>query len=197
MMSASAADAPEPSDALVAQVVAGDRATFGILVRRHQREVWGVASALLDRAAAENLVQQCFVSAYEHLDQYQQGRDFGAWLKAIARNLVLKELRTASRENARMGRYRQHLLVLFAEVPHEDEREAELADRRERTRRALVGCREALGPAAARALALRYEQGLGLEEVAAAIDRTVVATRQLLFRTRLALRACIDKALAS
>lgn len=188
----------EPSDALVARVLAGDREVFGSLVSRHQREVWAVTSALLDRAVAENLVQQCFVNAYEHLDQYQAGRDFGAWLRAIARNLVLRELRAAGRETSRLARYREHLLAaLGSEDDAAREREADRAAHFERAQRALRGCREQLAPAAARALSLRYEQDLPLPEIAQTLGRTVVATRQLLFRTRLALRACLERALAS
>jgi RNA polymerase sigma-70 factor (ECF subfamily) len=198
MAAVTATHAPEADDALVARVLAGDSEAFGALVRRHQRAVWGVAAALLDRAAAENLVQQCFVTAYERLHKYQMGRDFGAWLNGIARNLVWKALRTATRETRGLGRYREHLLaVVGAAGELEAEREAEVAARWERSQRALRGCREALAPAAARALSLRYEQGLSLEEIAQALGRTVVATRQLLFRTRLALRACLDKALSS
>ena len=60
----------------------------------------------------------------------------------------------------------------------------------------MTACREELAPAASRALALHYDEGLTVEEVASAIARTAAATRQLLFRTRLVLRACVEKRLA-
>jgi DNA-directed RNA polymerase specialized sigma24 family protein len=49
---------------------------------------------------------------------------------------------------------------------------------------------------AARALELRFEEALSVEQVAAALGRTAAATRQLLFRARAAVRACIERRLA-
>ena len=71
---------------------------IAILVRLFQESVWRIAAAMLrDRDATENLVQQVFVDAYLHLDQYEPGTDFGAWIRTVARNRLRKDLRTASR----------------------------------------------------------------------------------------------------
>lgn len=181
----------EPStDDLVRRVLAGDTQAFAQLVRRHEREVWKIVALMLrDQAATENMVQQCFVNAYEHLGQFELGRDFGQWLKAIARNVVRNELRRHSRENERISEYRDYLLVAQADDDGADEEERRL-------QRALAACREGLPEASLRALALRYEEAMSVEEVAAAIGRTMVATRQMLFRLRLALRDCVEKRLA-
>jgi RNA polymerase sigma-70 factor (ECF subfamily) len=182
-------DAEVDSDELVRRVLAGDTASFAQLVRRHQVDVWKVAAAMLtDRVATENLVQQTFVNAYERLDQYQPGRDLVRWLKGIARNLVRQELRKRTRETEHMTHYRDYLGALYSEDDRSDQRTRELEA-------ALRACREQLSPAAARALDLQYEQGLSVEEVATALDRTLAATRQLLFRTRLALRECVERRL--
>ncbi|RYD67895.1 MAG: RNA polymerase sigma factor, partial [Verrucomicrobiaceae bacterium] len=78
------------TDAIVLQVMSGHREAFGELVERYQVDVWRVLVAVLnDGAVTEDLVQQTFVNAFEHLDQYQPGRDFGLWIKTIARNLAL------------------------------------------------------------------------------------------------------------
>lgn len=187
-MPAPAAD-PTHADTedLVRQVLAGDTERFGVLVRRHEQEVWKVAASLLgDRAAAENLVQQTFVNAYERLEQYQPGRgDFARWLKGIARNLVREELRKSSREHHHLGHYRDYVLALYEDEDAADGQARELA-------RAVAACRDHLAPTASQALALHYDDGLTVEEVAAAIRRTVGGTRQLLFRARLALRGCIE-----
>src|SRR5688572_1855499 len=89
----------EPStDDLVRRVLAGETQTFVQIVRRYEREVWKIVALMLrDHTATENFVQQCFVNAYERLGQYEVGRDFGLWLKAIARNLVRNELRRHTR----------------------------------------------------------------------------------------------------
>lgn len=181
----------EDSDALVRAVLAGDTERFAVLVRRHENEVWKVAAALLgSRAASENLVQQTFVNAYERLEQYQPGRDFPRWLKGIARNLVREELRKSSREHQTLSHYRDYVLALYADEDAAERQARELA-------RAVSACREQLAPAASRALALHYDDGLTVEQVAAAIRRTIAGTRQLLFRARLALRGCVEKSVAT
>lgn len=181
----------EPStDDLVRRVLDGDTQAFGQIVRRYEREVWKIVALMLrDPAATENFVQQAFVNAYERLGQYELGRDFAEWLKAIARNLVRNELRRHSRENERISQYRDFLLVAHARDDGADDEERQLEG-------ALAACCESLPETWVRALALRYEEALSLEEVAAAIGRTLVATRQMLFRVRLALRDCVEKRLA-
>jgi RNA polymerase sigma-70 factor, ECF subfamily len=186
------ASAPRPlphadNDDVVRRVLAGETDHFAVLVRRYERDVWKVVAAMLgDRTSAENLVQQTFVNAYERLEQYQPGRDLARWLKGIARNLVREELRRMSRESQHLTCYRQYLNTLYEDDDRAERRLAELQN-------AMAACREQLSPAAARALCLHYEEGLTVEQVAAAIQRTIAATRQLLFRTRVAIRECVER----
>jgi DNA-directed RNA polymerase specialized sigma24 family protein len=44
-------------------------------------------------------------------------------------------------------------------------------------------------------VALRYEQGLSFEDVAAKLGRSAVASRQLMTRVRIALKSCIERRL--
>jgi RNA polymerase sigma factor (sigma-70 family) len=178
------------TDVLVRRVLAGDTETFATVVRRHEAEVWKVAAAMLgDRAATANLVQQTFVNAYLRLDQYRAGRDFGRWLKGIARNLVREELRRHERENRALGEYRDYLFTLYGDEGRAERRLAELDH-------AVADCRARLPPAAARALALHYDEGRTIEDIASVLQRTVAGTRQLLFRARLALRQCVQERLS-
>src|SRR5262249_32006234 len=128
------------ADRVVAEVLAGETQAFADLVRMYQETVWRIAAALLrDRDATENLVQQVFVDAYFHLDQYAPGTDFGAWIRTVARNRLRKELRTAGREDRRLATYRERLAErLRAESGHRDDSDAYVA--------ALRGCREQLPP---------------------------------------------------
>lgn len=182
---------PSPeADAIVRDVLSGQTEAYAGLVRLYQREVWGVAAALLhDAHRTEELVQQAFVEAYLHLDRYEPGRDFGAWIKSIARNLVREDLRARSRENRRMRAYREHLEARFRDDAAAERYETRLAE-------AHARCREVLAGPSARALDLRYGQSRSFEEIAADLGRSVEAVRQMLFRVRLALRDCIEKRMA-
>jgi RNA polymerase sigma-70 factor, ECF subfamily len=175
----------EPTDVLISRILKGEMDLYAELVRRHQSEVWrAVAFMLRDPRTTEDLVQQAFVNAFQHLDRFRRGSDFGIWLKAIARNLARQELRTRSREDRRMEAYQELL-----ENRRIEERETAVGD-------ALRLCREKLPGRGAEALSMRYERGLGFEEIASALGATVNATRQLLSRVRIALRDCIEKRLA-
>lgn len=186
---------PDPTgpeaDRIVEEVLAGNTQAFAGLIRLYQETVWRIAAALLrDRDATENLVQQVFVDAYFHLDQYEPGTDFGAWIRTVARNRLRKELRTAWREDRRLATYRQRLadrLRAEAGAPTDDT-DAYLA--------ALRGCREALPPRDAALLTLRYDRGLSFEEIAARQGQTPEAVQRMISRIRFRLRDCIQNKLA-
>lgn len=172
--------------AVLERVRAGELEAYAELVRAHQAEVWRVvAFALRDPEGSADLVQQAFVQAYDGLDRFEDGRDFGAWVRGIARNLVRQELRRRAREGRRMEAYRAHL-----ETTGEPDERAEAYERS--LREALARCREGLAEPAQRALELRYREGRSFDEIAGALDRTVSAARQLLQRVRSKLRACIE-----
>lgn len=175
---------------VIDRVKRGDTEAYGAIVRAYQHDVWRVAAfALSGRDESEDLVQQAFVVAYQRIDDYERGRDFGAWVRGIARNLVRDHVRRRAREDRRMMRYLSHLEAQAGED--------EAADAREETlREALVACREKLSEPARDALALRYERAQSFTRIAAAIGRTVAGARQLLQRTRMELRHCIQGRLA-
>ena len=87
------------SDAdLVEAVLGGDRASFEVLVRRHERAVLGVALGILrDYHAAQDAVQDAFVAAYEELGTLRHGSRFGAWVLGIARRRAIDLWRKRSR----------------------------------------------------------------------------------------------------
>lgn len=182
-------DADAPDAELVSRVLSGEVQAYAHLVERYKRPVWRVAVAMLaDEATTENLVQQCFVDAYEHLSQYDRARPLGPWLKAIARNLVRMEMRRNERQHRLLACYESALATAWQDAATADEAEDELRD-------AIARCQDTLAPAAREALRLHYEAGKSLEAVAQLIGRTVVATRQLLWRARAHLRHCVDERL--
>jgi len=173
-------------DRLVCEILAGDTVAFAGLVKLYEADVWKIAVTLLrDRAATENVVQQAFVDAYTHLDQFRLGTDFGAWLRTIARNRLRKELRTATREGRKLEAYREVLAErLRAEERCAADDEAYLT--------ALHGCRERLPHEDAVLIRLRYERGQSFEEIATARGQTPAAVQRMISRIRFRLRLCIE-----
>ncbi|MEW5736288.1 MAG: RNA polymerase sigma factor [Thermodesulfobacteriota bacterium] len=75
----------EPDDrTLVAQVLAGDTDRFEVLVRRHQRLVFGIVSRRVGRQEADEVAQDVFVRAFSGLSRYEGVKPFANWLSIIA-----------------------------------------------------------------------------------------------------------------
>jgi len=83
--------ASPPADGLlVRQTLAGDRAAFDELVRRHQRQAVAVSYRLLGNAHdALEVSQDAFLKAYASLKTLQKPEAFGGWLMRIVSNLSL------------------------------------------------------------------------------------------------------------
>ncbi len=187
MMPSSEKSQTSEEDRLVRAVLAGETAEFASLVKLYEADVWRIAATLLrDRTATETLVQQAFVDAYTHLDQFRLGSDFGAWMRTVARNRVRKELRTAAREGRKLEAYREVLAQRLQpdEGSGSDATEAYLA--------ALQGCRERLPDEDAVLIQLRYERGQSFDEIATARGQTPAAVQKMISRIRFRLRQCIE-----
>ncbi len=179
----------EGIDSIVDRVLGGDVDAYEAIVRAYQQAVWKVVAAMLfNTQRTEDLVQQTFIKAFQQLHRYQRGRDFGAWIKEIARNEVRQELRRCAREGRRLEIYQAQLLQTYEESPQLTP-EGGLEE-------ALQQCLHHLPPTSAKLVELRYRVALNFGEIASVFGRTVEATRQQLARIRISLRECIEKHLA-
>jgi RNA polymerase sigma-70 factor (ECF subfamily) len=90
--------AVEPDEVLVARVRAGETACFEALVRRHNERVYRTVRAVLgDDADIEDVMQQAYVSAYQHLGGFEGRARFSTWLTRIALNEAYARLRRRQR----------------------------------------------------------------------------------------------------
>jgi RNA polymerase sigma-70 factor (ECF subfamily) len=80
----------ENDAAAVAQVLAGDRDAFGVLVERHSQAVFSLAFRMTgNEPDAEEVVQETFMKAYLRLARFESRASFGTWLHRIAVNCAL------------------------------------------------------------------------------------------------------------
>ena len=83
---------------VVARVLAGETAMFEIIMRRHNQRLYRVARAILrNDAEAEDVMQDAYVRAYEHLDQFAGRAKFSTWLARIAVHEALGRQHRANR----------------------------------------------------------------------------------------------------
>lgn len=89
---------PTPSettdDELVVRAKAGELLAFECLANRHERRVYSLALRMLRHEQdAEDVTQQTFLSALEHLDGFRGEAGFAPWLLRIATHAALKVIR--------------------------------------------------------------------------------------------------------
>lgn len=83
-------------ESLLAGMATGDPDATKAFVRRFQRQVWGLAMAVLggDAAGAEDVAQEAFVRAWRHAGNYDARRgSVATWLLTITRNLAIDAVR--------------------------------------------------------------------------------------------------------
>jgi RNA polymerase sigma-70 factor (ECF subfamily) len=87
------------SDAeLVRRAKAGDLAAFEELVNRYERRIWTLAKRMVQhREDAEDVTQETFLTALEHLDELRDEERFGAWLVQIATRHAFRVLEQRQR----------------------------------------------------------------------------------------------------
>jgi RNA polymerase sigma factor (sigma-70 family) len=128
-----------------------------------------------DRARAEDLTSETFVRALRRIDSLSfQGRDVGAWLVTIARNLVL--------DHVKSSRFR-------LEVTTADMRDADRATDgpedavvQQLINEQLLACIRQLGGEQQECISLRFLQGLSVSETAAVMGKKDGAIKALQHR---------------
>jgi RNA polymerase sigma-70 factor (ECF subfamily) len=189
--------APEDVGALAEEIaaleedLAGDRVDVWDLVRRAQdgdAEAFGrlydhyvtlvfryVLHRVGDRAQAEDFTSETFVRALRRIDSLSfRGRDVGAWLVTIARNII--------RDHVKSSRFR--LEVTTADMRDadratdgpEDAVVARLVDEQ------LLACIRQLGSEQQECISLRFLQGLSVSETAAVMGKKDGAVKALQHR---------------
>lgn len=98
-MQTAAVDLEQHTDEeVVLSVLAGETDRFEILMRRHNRRVYRAARAILrDDGEAEDVAQDAYVRAYQHLDQFAGRASFSTWLTRIVVHESLARVRRRAR----------------------------------------------------------------------------------------------------
>lgn len=164
-----------PEDrALIESFQAGDEFAFVALYNRYKGPVFAYcAKMLLDRAAAEDTLQETFVRVYENRERLARPGSFKAWLFTIARNQCLNQLRRRERQSP----LPEGPLPSGGETPFSNLMKSEQVD--------LVNAYLAhLKPEYREVIVLREYQNLSYEEIAAVTRNTVSSVKSRLFKAR-------------
>lgn len=161
---------------LVQRVQDGDSEAFGLIYDEYIDMVFRyVYFRVYDRHLAEDFASETFTRALRRIDSVSfQGRDVGAWLITIARNII--------RDHVKSSRYK--LEVTSADMRDADRatdgpEDAVLAGL---THAVLLTCVKQLSPEQQECIVLRFLQGLSVSETAMAMDRKEGAIKALQHR---------------
>lgn len=181
--------APDEDDfQLVERVLAGDRRAFESLVRRHERRVFRVTLAVLGNVEdAEEAMQDTFVKAFRHLDQFRKESRFSTWLTRIAINEAIQKRNT--RKNLVPLADADTATPEFTPRRYEPwETNPERLFGKQEIHRFVEGAIQSLPGIYREAFVLRDVEELSAEEAADVLGITVPALKSRLLRARLLVR---------
>ena len=175
----------EISDAaVVAQVLAGDKDAFRLLVERHTRSIYSVVYRMTgNQHDAEELLQETFLRAYKSLHRFELRSSFSTWLYRIAVNRCLDFLKAKKMTD----------VYQIAENPGEDEggREIQVASTNPGPERLVLSAEARqkvaraiglLSPAERMAFTMRHMEGKSIEEISKALNVRASAAKNSIFR---------------
>ena len=176
--------------ALVARAQGGDQAAFTALVDHYQRKIYRIGKNITqNNEDAEDVLQETFLKAYEHLAGFQGNSKFYTWIVRIAVNEALMKLR--KRKGDRFVSLDEPIETGEEEVKREIavwEDNPEQRYSREEMQHILDDAVDDLKPDFRTVFVLRDIEELSTEETAEALGISIPAVKSRLLRARLALR---------
>jgi RNA polymerase sigma-70 factor, ECF subfamily len=175
---------------LVSQSREGDTRAFGELVRRYEGKIFRLAQHVTqNREDAEDVLQETFMKAYEHLDQFKGDSKFYTWIVRIAVNQALMKLRRRKTDKSvsldeQIDTGEDTLvreIAAWGEDPEQRFSREELGE-------ILDSAIQSLEPPYRSVFVLRDIDELSTEETAEALGLSVPAVKSRLLRARLQLR---------
>lgn len=185
---------PDNESVLVAAAKAGDISAFETLVGRYERKIFRLAQHITQNTEdAEDVSQEAFLKAYEHLGEFQGNSRFYTWLVRIAVNQALMKLRKRRTKDVSLDEeieteenFMPRDVEDWGPSPEERYSQEEMA-------RILAQVIGELDPPFRTVFQLRDIDELSTEETAEALGISVPAVKSRLLRARLKLRDKLNR----
>lgn len=170
---------------IVRRVKAGEGALFELLMRRYNQRLYRVARSIVkDEPEAEDVMQQAYVNAYTHLDQFADRAKFSTWLTRITVHEALARLRRRGRLTEIDAMSDQDSRAVMASRGPDPEQEAMTGELRVALERSLDSIPEIYRMA----FVLRDVEGLSTAEAAQCLETSEDVVKTRLHRARVLLR---------
>ena len=169
-------------ESLVRGVAEGDISAFEQLVGRYQSKLLSFVTYMVrDSQAAQDIVQESFISLYKTIDHVDTSRKFSSYLFSIARNTAISYLRS---------RIRHAPLEEAESVASLDVPEALVTGKEEKER--IETALDAIDTKYKKVISLYYFEDLSYEEMSRLLRLPVNTIRTHLRRAKDALRTVLN-----
>lgn len=175
-----------PDEEIVRRVLEGETALYEIIMRRHNQRLYRAARAILrDDSEAEDVLQDTYVRAYQHLGQFAGRAKFSTWLTRIAVHEALARVARRGRMEEIDARDQDGMeaIVLESKMP-----DPELQAARSEASHLLEEAILALPEGYRAVLMLRDVEEMNTAEAAEVLDMTEENVKVRLHRARALLR---------
>jgi len=167
---------------LIPRIRQGDLAAFEALYDKYKGQVYRTALAIArDQSAAEDILQECFVRVYAHIDKIDVSRPLSPWLHRIAVNLSYNWVTKRKRWVPLLG----EVIDQFVGDRHSS---PEHILEREELQRIIQEAVHSLSFAQRVVIVLFHLNGFNLEEIAYVLDCPVGTVKSRLYYGRQNLR---------
>lgn len=189
------ANLPDADVVVLAQQ--GREAAFRELVRRYERPVFSLVYRMVrDRETAEELAQDTFVKALNHIERYSPEFKLSSWLFKIANNLAIDHLRkgrlpTVSISGSPDAATAAEADATSFEVVARSPSALESLEARE-LGTAIERAIAALRPEYRSCIIMRHVEGRSYEEIATTLDLPLGTVKTYIHRARHELRAALE-----
>lgn len=170
---------------LVAQVQAGDKQAFNVLVQKYQHKLVKLITRYVhDPVEAMDVAQEAFIKAYRALPNFRGDSSFYTWLYRIGINTAKNHLVSQGRRPPDSDIDAQDAERYDIESRLKDQDTPEALARRDEIERTVFEAIEELPEDLRTAITLREIEGMTYEEIAEAMDCPIGTVRSRIFRAR-------------
>ncbi len=163
-------------------------AGFTELVREHQASLRAFIRALgVETDWVDDMAQEVFVLAFQKRARFENDKDFGKWLRGIARNLVANDRRKV----ARRARILNGPLTDFL-IESQPDIETTGESHTQQLVQAMNDCIAQLPERSRTLLQTRYEANANASTLSRLFNMSPEAIRQGLMRIRLWVKQCVE-----
>jgi RNA polymerase sigma-70 factor (ECF subfamily) len=181
-----------PDEELVRLVLDGDAALYEILMRRYNQRIYRIALTILrNDAEAEDVMQEAYVRAYQHLGEFAGDAKFSTWLTKIAVYEAMARVRLQARRSTPQSA--SNTSVDIMNTVRSGERDPERQAYDHELRLVLERAIEMLPDTYRSVFVLRVVEGLDVSETAAALELSVETVKTRLHRGRALLRKELER----